>query len=91
MSELTKRLHTKAFLGNFELACIFGIWICTTDLVWLTHDILSNGLSVWYVVVGFGLIVGNLGTLFVLVRHHQQYFRKLIHKRIERLVIKHRG
>ncbi len=73
-----KEVHKKAFLTNFELACEFGILICLTDMLWLAHDIFSNGLSIWYMLVGGGLTLGLIGTIWVLWRHHKVYTHRLV-------------
>lgn len=71
--EIQTQLHLKAFMSHFELACEFGILVILTDLGWLSHDILSNGLSLSYVLIGLGLITGLVGTSYVLYRHHRVY------------------
>lgn len=78
MTNLLKQTHTKAFLTNFEIACEAGIIALAADLIWLTHDIIANGLSVTYVVVGTGLFVGLVLTTFAAVRHHMHYTHRLV-------------
>ena len=79
-------LHRRAFLTHFEIACEFGILICLTDMFWLIHDIVYNGFEVWYMLVGMGLTIGLLGTVWVCWKHHKQYTHRLIHKKINKRV-----
>ena len=69
-------LHKKAFLTNFEIACEAAILALVADLVWLSHDIMANGLSLWYIIVFIGLFTGTGLTVFALVRHHKYYTTK---------------
>lgn len=61
----------KALSSNFEIVCIVSTIALIGDMVWLTHDILVNGMSLWYAIVGSGLITGIIGTITVLIRHYR--------------------
>lgn len=80
MNQIKKQKHINAFLTNFELACELAIIITTADLIWLLHDILQNGLSIVYSLIGILLIIGLVGTSFVVYRHHNHYTKKSIKK-----------
>lgn len=67
-------------MTNFELACEVAALICAADLVWLLHDILLNGMSIWYGIIGTGLTVGFVGILIVIYRHHKVYTNRLLSK-----------
>lgn len=54
---------------SFEILCAVSMAALTADLGWLAHDIFTNGFSVVYASVALGLFVGDLGTLYVWVRH----------------------
>lgn len=89
MTKLKGYIHKKAFLTHFEIACEFGALICLTDLFWLSHDIMTNGLNIHYIIVGIGLSIGLIGTLWVLIKHHKAYthraFKKLKDEKLEKL------
>ena len=70
--------HKKAFLTHFEMALEWAILIIASDLVWLVHDIIVNGIKIWYVVVGLGLSTGLIGTIYVLTKHHKEYVHRLM-------------
>lgn len=74
-------IHTKAFLSNFELACEWGILTVIGDIVWLTHDILANGMSLWYAFIGMTFILGIVGLVYVLYRHHKAYTHRYLNKK----------
>lgn len=73
-------LHRKAFLTNFEIACEAGILALLADMLWVVHDVLANGMSIWYFVIFLGLFLGNALTVFALCRHHRYYTHRLINK-----------
>lgn len=74
MSKRLSKMHIKLLKSPFELACIFGAWICATDLLWLLHDIAVNGISITYCIILIGLITGLVGTVICLIHHHQEAF-----------------
>ena len=73
--------HTKAFLTNFEMACEFSAITVAADLIWVAHDILINGLAISYVVIAVLLLIGLIGTIYVLYRHHKAYVHRLSRKK----------
>ena len=77
---MNTKLHKKAFLTNFELACEAGIVALVADLIWLVHDITNAGMSVWYAIVATGLIFGVAVTAYALARHHKYYTHRLVCK-----------
>lgn len=76
------KTHLKAFLTNFEIACEAGVLALVSDLLWVVHDVLQNGLSLWYVTIFSGLSIGTILTAFALYRHHRYYTHRLIKKHI---------
>lgn len=80
--------HKRAFLSNFELACEFGVLICIADLLWLAYDIISNGLSITYCLIGIMLLIGLFGTLYVLIRHHKTYTHRIFIKQLKKKRLK---
>jgi hypothetical protein len=70
--------HKRAFLSNFELACEAAIVALVADLLWLLHDIVANGMSIWYGGVALGLILGVTFTIVALVRHHKRYTHRFL-------------
>ena len=81
---MSMQLHTRAFLTNFEMACEFGILITAADVVWLLHDILTNGVSLSYILIGILLLIGLIGLVYVIYRHHLHYTHRLIQRIINR-------
>lgn len=78
----TARLE--ALRSNFELACLFGVIIVVADFIWLCKDISHNGFTLVYGLIGLLMIIGCIGTVFVIVRHNMVTQRIL---RKERLVL----
>ncbi len=74
-------VNKRAFLSHFEMACEFAILIVLADMTWLVHDIISNGLNVWYVFIMLGMLVGLVGTVKVLYNHHVRYVHRFIKNR----------
>ena len=81
-------IHRRAFLTHFEMACEFAVLITSADLIWLLHDVIANGLSITYIIVGSALLIGLLGTAYVLYKHHKRFTHRLIHKYINRRQLK---
>lgn len=67
---LTTKCHIKALRNTIELSLIASLTALIADLGWLIHDIHGNGLSVVYVSVGTGLIIGIVLTGFAVYNHH---------------------
>lgn len=86
MSKLSKELHIRAFLTHFELACEWAILIVASDLVWMAHDIVQNGMNAYYFITTSGLSVGLVGTISVLYQHHKHYTHSKLHARINKRV-----
>lgn len=77
----THEMHIKAFKTNFELAVIFGIIIIIADMIWLAKDVTANGLSFTYVVIAVLMVISFIGTVLVLLRHHDMQIRKLLRRK----------
>ena len=75
-----KTIDKRAFLTNFELACEAGIVALAADLLWVVHDAIQNGFSIWYFLIGGGISIGIALTAFALVRHHKHYTHRLMRK-----------
>lgn len=61
----------KSLQSNFEIVCIVSIVALVGDFVWLIHDIIANSLNIHYLITGTALLVGIIGTAFVLIRHNR--------------------
>ena len=72
--------HNRAFLTNFELACEAGMLAILIDILWLSHDIVLNGLSVWYSFILLGFVSALVFTGIVLYRHHVSYTHRVLKK-----------
>jgi len=77
MDTQQKKRHIDAFLTNFELACQLSMIVIAADMIWLIHDVLANGLSVTYSVIFTLMVIGFIGTGYVIHRHHVDYTNKL--------------
>jgi hypothetical protein len=77
---LQHKIVLQAFKTNFELALLCGIIITAADILWLVHDIMQNGWSVWYIGVMCGLSVGLALTVAVMVRHNHLTVNTIKHK-----------
>ena len=67
-------------LSDFELAAGGGIIALIADVCWLIHDILMNGFTIYYTLVGIGLVIGILITGSAWIRHikrKKQMFKDL--------------
>lgn len=73
-------LHIKAYLTNFEVALEAGILVIIADILWLLHDILVNGLSVYYTSIGLLMSIGLLISIYALYKHHRAYTHRLMKK-----------
>jgi hypothetical protein len=67
---MNTKCHINAMRETIEISLIAGCVALFSDLIWLSHDILSNGLSAIYVIVGTGLIAGLALTGIALYHHH---------------------
>jgi len=79
MRTLTK-CHIKALKESIELTIIGGLVALVADLGWLLHDILTNGLSIYYILVGTGLLTGTIITASALFAHHDKSVHKITKK-----------
>jgi hypothetical protein len=66
----------KALKTDFELIGIAGSLALLADLIWLSHDIYVSGISIWYSIVGLGLLSALLVSLFIIYRHNASYVKK---------------
>lgn len=72
------KCHRQALKDVIELTIIGGLLALTADCAWLAHDIYENGLSVWYVIVGTGLLGGTILTSVALYWHHQNNVKTIV-------------
>lgn len=77
---MTYSIHIKAFLTNFEITCEAGILALAADILWIIHDIIFNGMSIWYFFVFLGLFLGLVLTGYALYRHHKYYTHRIARK-----------
>lgn len=73
--------HKRAFLSNFEIACEAGIIALAADLLWVLHDVLANGLNIWYILIALGLGSAIGLTALALYRHHKRYTHRFLRNR----------
>lgn len=83
MNKIIKRAMVRAALTNFELAAIAGVAVILADMVWLTHDIVVNGFSVWYGIVGSMMILGLSATVGVIARHNRAHVVRTTHTELK--------
>ena len=79
MNKLVKKAIVKATLTNFELVAFAGATVIIADMIWLLHDIVENGMNVWYLMIGGLMISGFLSTIAVIVRHNRHLSKKYAH------------
>lgn len=72
------------------MACEFAVLITGADLTWLLHDVIANGISITYGIIGGLLVIGLIGTMYVLYKHHTHYTHRLVHRYINKRA-KHKG
>lgn len=63
-------LHIKALSSGVELALVSGVVSLGADVLWLAHDVVANGMSVIYGMVGSGLMTGILIAVYALCKIH---------------------
>lgn len=74
---ICNKTHLRTFRSHFEVACLFGILAISVDILWVIHDILANGLNTFYFSILLGLCIANLGTIYVVWKHHSKLVRKI--------------
>lgn len=68
-------------LGSyFEMACVFSLVVILADMTWLLHDIIDNGMSIMYGIIGALMVIGFVGTVYVTIAHNQSMSNKHCHK-----------
>ena len=95
-NKLYRKLHLDIFKSDFESICILSLLIVFSDMIWLFHDIVANGLNLCYIIIGSGLLIGLIGILIIAWRHHKKYIllyrNNLLNSRIKinKLLLKRR-
>ena len=56
---------------DFEIVSLSGVIALGGDFIWLTHDLIVNGVSITYLIIAIGLGMGIVGTLYALRRHYK--------------------
>lgn len=69
------KCHLKAFSNAIELLTIAGALGLATDVVWMLHDIHSNGMSLSYGLLITGLITATVITIYAGIVHHKENVR----------------
>ncbi len=68
-------------IDDFDYATYSSILLGIGDVLWLTHDIMRNGMNGDYMVIGTIFLLGNLGLVIGLRKHHKVVRRvKKCHK-----------
>ncbi len=70
MTTVHRKCHIQTLSDAIELSLIASLCALVADIVWLLHDVASNGISVVYCIVFVGLLLGNVITSIALYRHH---------------------
>jgi putative Mn2+ efflux pump MntP len=79
--QIDSEIHKKAFLTNFEMSCEFGIILALGDVIWLFKDMGHNGISFHYITILVLFMIGLVGMIYVLFRHHRQYTHRIAKKK----------
>lgn len=80
---IRSRATLKALGSYFEIACIMSLVVIAADMTWLLHDILINGLSITYTIIGTGMLIGFIGTLYVTIAHNRSVSGKHCHRLLQ--------
>ena len=68
-------------IDDFDYATYSSILLGIGDILWLAHDIASRGFNGHYAVIGAVFLMGNLGLVIGLRKHHTATRRiKICHK-----------
>ena len=62
-------------MTSFEIASLGGIWALMSDLNWVLHDVIYNGLSFWYLAIGSGIALGIVVCGYAWYKHHKQHIK----------------
>lgn len=57
-------------LDDFDSATIASVILGIGDITWLTHDIMRNGFSWMYFIIGMLFLIGNIGLAIGLYQHN---------------------
>jgi hypothetical protein len=71
MNNLIRHAHRYIFnVDEFDSATIGSIILGIGDIVWLSHDIMKNGMTHAYVIIALLFLVGNILLIVGLRQHH---------------------
>jgi hypothetical protein len=86
MKAIRMRAHIKAMSNTIEICIIASIIALVADAGWVIHDVIDNGLSIWYILIETGLVIAALMTTYALIKHHNDQiengFKMLLSKKI---------
>lgn len=77
-SSTVGKCHTKALSDTIELSLLASFIALVADMMWLLHDVYTNGGSLIYIFIFTGLMVGISLTGIALKRHHTSSVRELL-------------
>lgn len=70
MRALKLKAHIKAMSSTMEIIIIASVIALIADFGWVCHDVIDNGISFWYGLIGGGLMIATLMTVYALRKHH---------------------
>lgn len=62
-------------MDDFDSATAGSVILGIGDFVWLSHDIIVNGINGSYVIIGLLFLVGNIVLMVGLKQHHNRALR----------------
>ncbi len=68
MNKLNRKLIAHTLNKDFELISLASIIALVSDLGWVIHDIMTNGMSIQYGLIGTGLLIGVVLSAIVFER-----------------------
>lgn len=70
MNKFIRKSIISGIISDFEAVALAGALVIGADMFWLLHDILTNGISIVYTVIGLMMLSGFTLTIMVIYRHN---------------------
>lgn len=73
------KYHLQAIGESLELALLGAVISISVDLVWCIKDVLHNGISLVYVFILSGLVIGDVLSIIAFKKHHKHNVHTIMH------------
>ena len=67
----------RVFHKDVGLRAVSSLFILGADVSWLMHDILANGLNLWYIILIGLFAIGWIGLSYSLYIHHNHINKRV--------------